>query len=302
MRFFFRDIVVVFSISFFISCQNSDISNELVSVPLIFHDEMEDGHIDGNAYITVMIGNDSLQLFLDTGNPSASIDLTTKTLERINVRFTGETKKSWDYKGREYSSRKYILPNIKIGELEVPNIYGAEHKISSSSDGTFSFGFLDDFNILINYPNRNIRLYKLGYLPTYLSKNTWHIVDAFNQGGFRMPLRLVGFHSDISFTIDNAAIALDDKQKPFGLIRANSVFGEYLKDNNLIIPKEDDPSISGLFSSDNLTLNGTIIPKMDFMVVDYKYPESDGLMGYNFFIKYPMFIDFSSKKIYVKLE
>lgn len=97
------------------------------------------------------------------------------------------------------------------------------------------------------------------------------------------------------FTIDNAAIALDDEQKPYGIIRAKSSLGTYLEKNNLISPKEDDPSIVGLFSTDDFILNGNPLSNLDFMVVDYEYPESDGLLGYHFFIKYPMFIDFKKK-------
>ena len=72
--------------------------------------------------------------------------------------------------------------------------------------------------------------------------------------------------------------------------------------NKLIIPKEDDPAIVGLFSSSDFKLNGNPIPNLDFMVVDYKYPEIDGLIGYHFFIKYPMFIDFMNNKLYIKIE
>jgi hypothetical protein len=294
-------VVIIFLLS--ISCRNQDDSNELVSIPFYFSEKMENGHIDGHAYINVVIDNDSLMLFLDTGNPSASIDLTPRTLERIDVKFTGVTDKSYDYKGREYISREYILPKIKIGDLEVTNIHGREHTIqSSSSDGTFSFKFLENYNVLIDFPNMNMRLYKLEYLPTFLKKQDWEQVDAFIQGGFRMLLKLDGFKNDIIFTIDNAAVALDDNQKPYGLIRANSLFGTYLKENNLIIQKEDDSSIVGIFSSSDFKLHGKPIPKMDFMVVDYKYPESDGLIGYHFFIRHPMFIDFNNQYIYINIE
>ena len=129
------------------SCQNLDQSNELASVPLIFNQEMEEGHIDGNAYIQVVIENDSLIIFLDTGNPDASIDLTPSTLESITVKYTGETIKSWDYMGQEYISRSYILPKVEIGGLEISNIHGTEHKIRYESDGTFSFKFLEIFGI-----------------------------------------------------------------------------------------------------------------------------------------------------------
>ncbi|NQT26948.1 hypothetical protein HQ585_16450 [candidate division KSB1 bacterium] len=293
-------LAIIFILS--ISCQNQDDLNELVSIPFYFNEKMENGHIDGNAYINVVIDNDSLMLFLDTGNPSASIDLTPRTLERIDVKFTGISTKSYNYKGEEYISREYILPKAKIADLEVTNIHGKEHMMRGSSAGTFSFKFLENYNVLIDFPNSNMRLYKLEYLPTFLKKQAWEQVDAFIQGGFRMRLKLDGFKNDIIFTIDNAAIALDDIQKPYGLIRAKSLFGTYLKENNLIQPKEDDSSIDGIFSSDDFKLNGNTIPKMDFMVVDYKYPESDGLLGYHFFIKNPMFIDFKNKMIYVKIE
>jgi len=299
---FLLNIIIIFSICLSISCQNSDNSNELVSVPIVFNEELEDGHLDASAYITVVIDSIPLNLFLDTGNPGASIDLTTKTLEKIEVKYTGQTKKTQDYQANEFEGREYILPRVKIGDLEFTNIHATEHKMKSSSDGTISFKFLQNYNVLIDFPNRNMRLYKLGYLPKYLRHQSWTRVNAFDLGGFTLSLKLDGVEEDFIFALDNAAIALDDEQKPYGLIKLKSPFGDYLVKNELIITKEDDPAIVGIFSTSDLKLHGRKIPDLDFMVVDYKYPERDGLLGYNFFIKHPMFIDFKNYKLYIKIN
>ena len=299
---FLLNIIVIFPVYLSISCQNSDKSNELVSVPIVFNEELEDGHIDGSAYIPVLIDSIPLNLFLDTGNPGASIDLTTKTLERIEVTYTGQTKTTRNYKGDIFEGREYILPRVKIGDLEFTNIHATEHKSKSSSDGTISFKFLHNYNVLIDFPNRNIRLYKLGYLPKYLRHQSWKPVNAFGRGGFTLTLRLDSIEEDFIFALDNAAIALDDEQKPYGLIKLKSSFGDYLVKNELIMPKEDDPAIVGIFSTSDLKLHGRKIPDLDFMVVDYKNPERDGLMGYNFFIKHPMFIDFKNDMLYIKIN
>ncbi len=299
---FLLNIIIILSICLCISCQNSDNSNELVSVPIVFNEELEDGHIDGDAYIPVLIDSIPLNLFLDTGNPAASIDLTTKTLEKIEVTYTGETKKTRNYKGDVFEGREYILPRVKIGDLEFTNIQAAEHKSRSSSDGTISFKFLRNYNVLIDFPNKNMRLYKLGYLPKYLREQSWTPVNAFELGGFTLPVKLDGIEEDFIFALDNAAIALDDEQKPYGVIRLKSSFGKYLEENDLIIAKEDEPAIVGVFSSNDLKLDGIKIPDLDFMVVDYKYPKRDGLLGYNLFIKHPMFIDFKNNMLYIKLE
>jgi hypothetical protein len=298
---FFLSIIIIFSICLSISCQNSHNSNELTSVPIVFNEELEDGHIDGNAYIIVIIDSIPLKLFLDTGNPGASIDLTTKTLEKIEVTYTGETKTTMNYQADEFEGREYILPRVKIGELEFTNIHANEHRPQSSSDGAISFKFLQNYNVLIDLPNRNMRLYKLGYLPKYLRHQSWIPVNAFDRGGFTLSLKLDGVEEDFIFALDNAAIALDDEQKPYGMIRLKSSFGDYLEKNGLIIPNEDDPAIVGIFNTSDLKLHGIKIPDLDFMVVDYKYPERDGLLGYNFFIKHPMFIDFKNDMLYVKL-
>ncbi|MFC1793208.1 hypothetical protein ACFL3Q_06435 [Planctomycetota bacterium] len=299
---FLLNIIIIFSICLSISCQNSDNSNELVSVPIVFNEELEDGHFDADACITVIIDSIALNLFLDTGNPGASIDLTTKTLKKIEVTYTGETKKTWDYKADEFEGREYILPRVKIGDLEFTNIHATEHKMQRFSDGTISFKFLQNYNVLIDFPNRNMRLYKLGYLPKYLRHQSWTPVNAFDRGGFTLSLKMDGIEEDFIFALDNAAIALDDEQKPYGMIRLKSSFGDYLEKNDLIIPKEDDPAIVGIFNTSDLKLHGIKIPNLDFMVVDYKYPERDGLLGYNFFIKHPMFIDFKNDMLYVKFE
>jgi hypothetical protein len=267
----------------------------------VFNEELKDGHIDASAYIPVIIDSTPLNLFLDTGNPLASIDLTTKTLEKIEVTYTGQTKKTRDYQGNVFEGREYILPRVKIGDLELTNIHATEHKMQSSTDGTISFKFLQNYNVLIDFPNRNMRLYKLGYLPKYLRHQSWTPVNAFDLGGFTLSLKLDGVEEDFIFALDNAAIALDDEQKPYGMIKLKSSFGDYLKKNDLIIPKEDDPAIVGIFSTSDLKLHGIMIPDLDFMVVDYKYPKRDGLLGYNFFIKHPMFIDFKNDMLYVKL-
>jgi hypothetical protein len=299
---FLLNIIIIFPICLSISCQNSDNSNKLLSVPIVFNEELRNGHIDGKAYITVVIESIPLNLFLDTGDPAASIDLTTKTLEKIEVTYTGKTKKTVNYRGDLFEGREYILPRVKIGDLEFKNIHATEHKYRSSSDGVISFRFLRNYNVLIDFPNRNMRLYMLGYLPKYLRHQSWTPVNAFELGGFTLTLRLDSIEEDFIFALDNAAIALDDEQKPYGMIRLKSPLGQYLEKNGLITPKQDDPAIVGIFSSSDLKLDGIKIPDLDFMVVDYQYPKRDGLMGYNFFIKYPMFIDFKNKMLYIKLE
>ena len=202
INFLLLNIIITFTICLSISCQSSDNSNELVSVPIVFNEELEDGYFDRNAYIPVIIDSIPLNLFLDTGNPGASIDLTAKILEKIKVTYTGQAKMTQNYKGDVFEGREYLLPRVKIGDLEFTNIQATEHKSRSSSDGTISFRFLRNYNVLIDFPNRNMRLYTLGYLPKYLRHQSWTPVNAFDRGGFTLTLRLDSIEEDFIFALE----------------------------------------------------------------------------------------------------
>jgi len=284
------------------SCQNFAYRRELTSIPIIFNKELKDGHIDGDAYINVKIDTSYCKLFLDTGYPGASINLTSKALEKVKVRFTGNTQKNYDWRGQEYEAREYILPKVTIGDLELTGIRGLEHRKRGGADGAISFKLLRQYNVLIDFPNEKMSFYKFGYLPEYLSNQDWQRVNPIigPGGGFELLLTLDGIDQNFVFGLDNAAIALDDNQKPYGLIRLNSSLAKYLTENKLIKQKEDDTSIVGTFCTNKFRINGTQFQNLDFMIVDYKYPELDGLLGYNFFINHPIFIDFKNNELYIK--
>ncbi|MBN2412960.1 hypothetical protein JXQ31_14830 [candidate division KSB1 bacterium] len=285
--------------------QDIDILSTTDSFEVPIHFQTGTDHFNGNAYVTFRINTTDVNLFLDTGAPWATIHLTPAALEKVSVRYTGKTKKNSDSWGNKYKSREYKIPEVKIGGFLFKDIVGVEHKFRDETDGLFSFKLFENNNLLIDYPGRKLGIYSRETLPGFLSDGKWEKVK-YTQSpdgeGIRLPVKFTLSDKTFYFSLDNAAIAVDDTNKPYGLIRLGSSLGKLLREKDLIIKNSPEPAVVGTFTARDMFIGSAPIAQYDFMIIDNKYPKSDGLIGYDLFVRYPVFIDFMNKELYLKMN
>ncbi|WP_371362420.1 hypothetical protein SRRS_35680 [Sporomusa rhizae] len=251
-----------------------------------------DGTMKGMPIVKVKIGEKVLRLALDTGANKVFFAISPNALNEINVKYSTDIKKELDVKGNLYKSRTFEIPEVKIGELQLNNVIATEELRDSpdDSDGIIGNRLFDYFNVLIDYSQSHMILYPNSSLPSALELSQWTKISFKHEDiGIVMQGRLGNQERILRFCLDSGAVAANEEGKPLplGLLRSNSLAARN---------KGKDTKTY----TDYLTVDGKNIGKMDFYFFDFTQPPVDGFLGYNFFSKYKVFIDFSKQVMYIK--
>ncbi|MDE0324621.1 MAG: hypothetical protein OXN27_11975 [Candidatus Poribacteria bacterium] len=269
---------------------------ESTEVPIYFTSE---DNSPSDAHIDVFVNKVKLRLFIDTGHGYGTVSLPPSVLNRLEVIYTGGTKENHDFKGQKYESRQYLLPKVEIGSLVLDQLPGYEFfSRYDGLGGLIGLVLLNPFNVLIDYPNRKFGLYRKGFYPDYLKSQGWTKVQLVPP--LSLPVKLKDYEETFIFCLDTGVVAVDEERHSYGMIRSASKLGKLLQQNETLEPDPSDVEVLGKFNADPLrtSCNYRLAP-MDFMLVDYKYPKRDGILGHNFFSKYSVFIDFTQDKIHL---
>ena len=270
---------------------------ESTEVPIYFE---SDDNSPSYAYIDLLVNTVKLRLFIDTGHGYGTVSLPPSVLKGIDVTYTGATKENYDFKGQRYDSRQYLLPKVEIGSLVLNQLPGYEF-FSRYDDlgGLIGLAFLNQFNVLIDYPNRKFGLYRKDFYPDYLKSQGWTKVRLVPP--LSLPVKLKDHEETFIFCLDTGTIAVDKEKRSYGTIRSKSGLGKLLQQNETLEPDPNDVEVLGKFSSNQFrTPCDYSLAPMDFMLVDYEYPKRDGFLGHNFFSKYSVFIDFTQDKLHLR--
>ena len=269
---------------------------ESTEVPLYF--ESED-NAPSYAYIDLLVNEVKLRLFIDTGHGYGTVSLPPSVLNGLDVIYTGATKENRDFRGDKYDSRQYLLPKVEIGSLVLDQLPGYEF-FSRYDDlgGLIGLAFLNQFNVLIDYPNRKFGLYRKDFYPDYLKSQDWAKVRLIPP--LSLPVKLKNYEETFIFCLDTGVIAVDEEKHSYGMIRSASTLGKLIQQNETLEPDPSDIEVLGKFSSNQFRTpcDYPLVP-MGFMLVDYEYPKRDGFLGHNFFSKYSVFIDSTQDEIHL---
>ena len=129
-----------------------------IKVPLELHRGMPTATVD--------IGGKPLRLFVDLGGHSA-IALTGAELKRVPVRYLPETARSINASGEIYESRRFVVPGVSLGGVFLGDLEGSEFVFPETAappdrNGYIGFALLSRFLLVVDYPNRSLRLYRSG--------------------------------------------------------------------------------------------------------------------------------------------
>ena len=276
-----------------------DIPSQFESTEVPIHFTSEDNS-PSYAYIDVLVNEVKLRVFIDTGHGYGTVSLPPSVLKELDVIYTGQTKENYDFKGDKYNSGQYLIPNIRIGSLVLNDLPGWEF-FSRYDDlsGLIGLALLNQFNVLIDYPNRKFGLYRKDFYPDYLKSQGWTKVQLVPP--LSLPVKLRNDEETFTFCLDTGVIAVDKEKHSYGTIRSESALGQLLQQNEILEPDPSEAEVLGKYSTNQLRTpcDYPLVP-MDFMLVDYKYPKRDGFLGHNFFSKYSVFIDFTQGEIHLR--
>ncbi len=251
-----------------------------------------DGKMKGMPIVKVKIGEKVLRLALDTGADKVLFAITPNALNEINVRYSTAIEKNLDAKGTLYKSRTFKIPEVKIGELQLNNVTATEELRDSpdDSEGIIGNRLFDNCNVLIDYSQSHMILYPNTSLPSDLELSQWTQISFKHEDiGIVIQGQLSNEKRTLRFCLDSGAVVANEEGKPLGILQPKSLVDQdKVKDTKTY--------------TDYLTIDGKNIGLMDFYFLDYAQPPVDGFLGYNFFSKYKVFIDFTKQVMYIKVK
>src|ERR1700676_1018060 len=115
---------------------------------------------------TVSIGGIELNLFVDLGGYSA-IALTAAELKREPVRYLTDSTRSTNASGDIYESPRFVAPGVSLGGVLLGDLEGSEFIFPEAAappdrNGFIGFALLSRFLLIVDYPDRSLRLYASG--------------------------------------------------------------------------------------------------------------------------------------------
>lgn len=255
-----------------------------------------------DALIDVQVGAAKISLAIDTGHSAAPILLSPAILSHLDAHFTGRIQEYYDAYGNKYTSREFVLHNIRIGSLSLDEVKGSEFLFPYDTKGVIGLPFLRQFNVLFNFPNQTFGLYRKDFIPEQISLPGWHKVKLVSPcPGIVIPLKLKEYSETFFFLLDSPSTYIDANEHSYDFIRVKSSLGQLLLQNEAITSYPLDEGIRGKFCSSQLqTVCGMQLPPMEFALIDTESPLWDGMIGFHFLQLFSVFIDMDKEEIYLK--
>ena len=271
----------------------------LAVIPLQYNPDAEGTH-DLNARINVTIDSMRQSLVLGLGYAGTSISLHPSTLAKYHHTFNGVTVNQANIKREKIKLREFILPRVLFGDLAITNLKGLESpEPPAGMEGTtgevLGLDFLKQFNVLIDYRDKQLVLYKKGYLPPLEAKWTRVKFETHYDQGIILPVFVPELKKIYHCVLITANPPRDDQGRLFGLVRQDSGLGKDLLKSGLTTGAGDLPEYTG-----DLDLASLKLHNINFKIIDYKLPEYDGMLFYPIMADHPLFIDFAHNNIYIE--
>ena len=238
---------------------------------------------DGFPHVMLEVGGHRIPALLDLGG-FTTIALSDSILNFVEHRITGSRSVDDAY-GNTYSARNYVLPKVRIGDLNVRDIEGTEvkHAVeprSYAKNGYLGWQFISKFKrVILDYSRSRVILSNDESMPNDYRDLHW-ITTAFrDKGGAVSNVQLNGVEAEVWW--DTGA-------------------NWCIVDPSLTLPKVDR-SYQGnrQFVSPHVRMNGSDLGQLDFYPLDLSGPGTDALIGHNFFAKFIVMLDLERKEISV---
>jgi hypothetical protein len=264
--------------------------NPLMSlVPLVFT-----GHDKRYPTVSATIGAGDYQLMLDTG-AAHGVSLTRQALTRLDVDFTGKTMTYRDAYGGVHHARRFLIPSMTLGSLELTDVPGSESDgCPYGLDGTLGLGFLRRFDLVIDYAAGRLALLKGGSTGAEPAGEAWF--QSRYDGDLAVTVRFPCIEGSYVMVLDSGCGCT--------LVSGASKLGRRLQSALREEPREIlyDGITGKEYSSyeiDHLYLGGYDLGKNRLAIGDVASYIRDGLLGFDVFHNNLVYVNFRRKEIWL---
>lgn len=243
-----------------------------------------------------------LDIYLDSGANQTTIALAPQIVKKLDVQYVkGTTLSASNYKLTR--AKPFLLSEAKLGGgLFYRNLLCSQQTIEKQSpakdSGILGLALLKEFNVLLDYNASKMVLYQHDGYPEGDGFTSWHKVPFIaHKYGILVTGTFTGSSQELTFLFDTGAVGRDDANTAFNpmkgaaLTKVESLSGEK-KHGYTIIRSQD------------LVIGNIPLHSLNFVFVDaFTQPRSvDGFLGYDFLLKYKVFLDFGTSTMYLQRQ
>jgi hypothetical protein len=262
-----------------------------IEIPLRFE--------QGIPYITIETEAGKSELMLDTGANSVTIALSPEMMKGLEVRHVGRPHVLTSNYGSSIY-RKFVLPEVSVGGLTYYNLLCDKDKLPTPGHvrkGMVGLALFKEFNVLIDYKEAKMILYRNNLYPKQEDVTTWQKIPfTAHNDGIMLQGVLQGTERELTLVVDTGAVARGENGESF-----NPMKGSSLKKIAGIHADEEDGF--KFLRAHDLIVGDVVIHSLNFIFVDqFEQPSSldGGTLGYDFFLKHKVFFDFGKMMMYIK--
>lgn len=250
----------------------------LVRIPLVLD--------RGMAWVDVTIAGRPLRLLLDLGGFD-TVALTPESLEGMSVTWTGRTRTTFSAMGDVAKAREYVLPAVEMGGVVFRELRGTEDLLKGEKrvvqrTGYLGLGLLQRFNLIIDYPARELVL----LWPDVSPPAEYHVEE----------WPSTEFASGVNGVVATVEIDGERRRLVWDTGASHCVLKTGLQ-GSAPVHREGDYSVC---TPKAFEVGGHEFGPVDFVLLDFKQPPADGFIGYPFFGKHAVFVDFRSHRLAVR--
>lgn len=255
------------------------------------------GYENHYAIIPVSIQGVTLKLMFDSGSEWGTITLIPEVLDKIKVNYTANKMQYRDAYGNVYYTRKFTIPEIRIGDLNITNIIAVENLTSPEGfDGYIGLGFLKNFNMMIDYQNKRITLYRNTIIPDFLEAEKWFRYRYYENQQFKINFNFLNKEYQIGLDSGSGTTAI-----PVGSELGKDILSHLgITEENVVINQRTGENVY-IYNIEHIYLDEYDLGKQVCVLSDdMSGYMGNGLMGFDFFNNNIIFICFESKDIWLK--
>lgn len=258
--------------------------------------------VDGMPSLRLETQGKTLDIFLDSGANKITIALVPQIVKKLDVQYVkGTTLSASNYKLTR--AKPFLLPEVKLGGgLFYRNLLCSRETIEKQSparnSGILGLALLKEFNVLLDYNASKMVLYRHDGYPEDDGLSSWHKIPFIaHKYGILVTGTFPGSSQELTFLLDTGAVGRDDKNTAFNpmkgaaLTKVEQLSGEQ-KGGYTIIRSQD------------LVIGDIPLHSLNFIFVDAftQPPSVDGFLGYDFLLKYKVFLDFGTSTMYLQRQ
>lgn len=287
-------LILIILIVIILSCQNKMTfklnQDEIPDKPLTL--TMTNDH-DLWPVLTILINGKKVRLHLDTGGEADAISLTKEQIEKILLIKLDKTKSTMMASGKKRTLHYYIANVVEIDSVRFTNCEIMEMPLQDDkfdNIGLIGWGFLRYFTVFIDFQKDLLELYPAGYTDPS-EDNNWHTINLDKNNRFKV--RLTGFDKVFTAGFDTGALYVNG-EKGFNWIRVDQK--EFQKRFNSRVEFGYQVITSNVITMDNVK-----IEDQNFLIYETSEPDdADLFLGYDFFSKHKVLIDYAASKMYFR--